>query len=153
MKYRRSLQRGTEEVGFEPTKACTLHDFQSCSLDHYETPPDVPQMPQHGHGGESGIRTHEGLHPTAFRERHFRPLRHLSVPEYSISFVIWQAVSLTNFSTSSFLQVLDIATLVESGAYELRPYAPTGAWTPRARGRVGAQFIAPDHPSHTLALR
>jgi hypothetical protein len=30
----------TEEVGFEPTKACTLHDFQSCSLDHYETPPE-----------------------------------------------------------------------------------------------------------------
>gem|GEM_PF-3839452 len=57
-----------EEVGFEPTKACTLHDFQSCSLDHYETPPS----------GESGIRTHEGLHLTAFRERHFRPLRHLS---------------------------------------------------------------------------
>ena len=60
---------GAEEVGFEPTKACTLHDFQSCSLGHYETPPG---------GGESGIRTHEGLHPTAFRERHFRPLRHLS---------------------------------------------------------------------------
>jgi hypothetical protein len=29
----------TEEVGFEPTEACTSHDFQSCSLDHYETPP------------------------------------------------------------------------------------------------------------------
>src|SRR5947199_3139205 len=37
------------------------------------------------HSGESGIRTHEGLHPTAFRERHFRPLRHLSRAEYSIS--------------------------------------------------------------------
>ena len=31
--------KGAEEVGFEPTKAFTLHDFQSCSLDHYETPP------------------------------------------------------------------------------------------------------------------
>ena len=29
-----------EEEGFEPSKACTLHDFQSCSLDHYETPPE-----------------------------------------------------------------------------------------------------------------
>src|SRR5712692_10915265 len=36
------------------------------------------------YGGESGIRTHEDLRPTAFRERHFRPLRHLSVGEYSI---------------------------------------------------------------------
>ncbi len=35
--------------------------------------------------GESGIRTHEDLRPTAFRERHFRPLRHLSEAEYSIS--------------------------------------------------------------------
>src|SRR5258708_19833906 len=33
------LGNWAEEVGFEPTKACTLHDFQSCSLDHYETPP------------------------------------------------------------------------------------------------------------------
>src|SRR5579859_7329428 len=41
--------------------------------------------------GESGIRTHEGLHPTAFRERHFRPLRHLSTPEYSITLMLWQA--------------------------------------------------------------
>ena len=41
-------------------------------------------------GGESGIRTHEGLHPTAFRERHFRPLRHLSEAEYSISASLWQ---------------------------------------------------------------
>ena len=30
-------------------------------------------------GGEGGIRTHEALRPTAFRERHFRPLRHLSI--------------------------------------------------------------------------
>src|SRR5258708_37718719 len=59
------LGNWAEEVGFEPTKACTLHDFQSCSLDHYETPPE---------SGESGIRTHEGLHLTAFRERHIRPL-------------------------------------------------------------------------------
>ena len=77
-----------EEVGFEPTKACTLHDFQSCSLDHYETPPG---------SGESGIRTHEGLHLTAFRERHFRPLRHLSTAQYSISPMVWQASLLRNF--------------------------------------------------------
>src|SRR6266700_3387088 len=38
-----------------------------------------------GVSGGGGIRTHEGLHPTAFRERHFRPLRHLSRAEYSIS--------------------------------------------------------------------
>ena len=50
-----------------PRRLFTLHDFQSCSLGHYETPPE-------GVGGESGIRTHEGLHPTAFRERHIRPL-------------------------------------------------------------------------------
>ncbi len=29
-------------------------------------------------GGEGGSRTLEALQPTAFRERHFRPLRHLS---------------------------------------------------------------------------
>ncbi len=29
-----------EEVGFEPTRASSArHDVQSCSLDHYETPP------------------------------------------------------------------------------------------------------------------
>ena len=36
---RSMFMKGAEEVGFEPTKAFTLHDFQSCSLDHYETPP------------------------------------------------------------------------------------------------------------------
>ncbi len=49
-------------------------------------------------GGESGIRTHEGLHPTAFRERHFRPLRHLSTAEYSISPGVWQASYLADFT-------------------------------------------------------
>ena len=29
-------------------------------------------------GGEGGIRTHEALLPTAFRERHHKPLGHLS---------------------------------------------------------------------------
>src|SRR5487761_137658 len=33
-----------EEVGFEPTEACTSHDFQSCSLDHYETPPKAERV-------------------------------------------------------------------------------------------------------------
>ena len=47
--------------------------------------------------GESGIRTHEGLHPTAFRERHFRPLRHLSTAEYSISPGVWQAEKLAHY--------------------------------------------------------
>ena len=29
-------------------------------------------------GGEGEIRTHEAFRPTAFRERHLQPLRHLS---------------------------------------------------------------------------
>ncbi len=49
-------------------------------------------------GGESGIRTHEGLHPTAFRERHFRPLRHLSTAQYSTSPGVWQASQLGDFT-------------------------------------------------------
>ena len=29
-----------------PRRLITLHDFQSCSLDHYETPPDKAQIPK-----------------------------------------------------------------------------------------------------------
>src|SRR5215469_2012430 len=58
-----------EEVGFEPTVLLHTHDFQSCPLGLYGTPPglittgtsarprverDVPMII----GGESGIRTH-----------------------------------------------------------------------------------------------
>ena len=34
-----------------------------------------------GEGGEGGIRTRGGLHHTAFRERHLKPLGHLSAAE------------------------------------------------------------------------
>src|SRR5258708_3177986 len=40
----RGLGLLAEEVGFEPTEACTSHDFQSCSLDHYETPPKAERV-------------------------------------------------------------------------------------------------------------
>src|SRR5947209_20115966 len=60
-------------------------------------------------GGESGIRTHEGLHPTAFRERHFRPLRHLSEAEYSISPWVWQEPKLlTLYAQPSILNMAQI---------------------------------------------
>src|SRR5438270_7978410 len=67
-------------------------------------------------GGESGIRTHEGLHPTAFRERHFRPLRHLSTAEYSISPGVWQAEKLAHclFSLAYFFPVATSSSARES---------------------------------------
>src|SRR5579885_220047 len=43
----------------------TLHDFQSCSLDHYETPPEAERV---------GFEPTRAVNPTAFRERHIRPL-------------------------------------------------------------------------------
>ncbi len=40
--------------------------------------PSTPCGPDGVSGGEGGIRTHEDLRPTAFRERHLQPLGHLS---------------------------------------------------------------------------
>jgi hypothetical protein len=55
-----------------PRELFTLHDFQSCSLGHYETPP---------RGGESGIRTHEGYSPYRFsRAAHSTTLTSLRGP-------------------------------------------------------------------------
>src|SRR5581483_12168630 len=66
-----------------PRGLFTLHDFQSCSLGHYETPP--------GRAERVGFEPTRAIHPTAFRERHFRPLRHLSTTQYSIPCPFWQA--------------------------------------------------------------
>ncbi len=55
-----------------PRGLFTLHDFQSCSLGHYETPPC---------SGESGIRTHEGYSPYRFsRAAHSTTLTSLRGP-------------------------------------------------------------------------
>jgi hypothetical protein len=54
-----------EEVGFEPTKAFTLHDFQSCSLDHYETPPCGGMMMFHARRREWDSNP-RGLSPYRF---------------------------------------------------------------------------------------
>ncbi len=55
-----------------PRELFTLHDFQSCSLGHYETPPC---------SGESGIRTHEGYSPYRFsRAAHSTTLTSLRGP-------------------------------------------------------------------------
>src|SRR5215471_6994853 len=64
-----------------PRGLFTLHDFQSCSLGLYETPP----------AERVGFEPTRAIHPTAFRERHFRPLRHLSAAQYSISPGVRQA--------------------------------------------------------------
>src|SRR5205823_11708298 len=68
------------------------------------------------HGGESGIRTHEGLNPTAFRERHFRPLRHLSVAQYSISTTPRQPIF-----TAEFHHTLVVRTVYSRGGAGPRP--------------------------------
>src|SRR5712691_7266825 len=78
------------------------------------------------YGGASGIRTHEDLRPTAFRERHFRPLRHLSVGEYSISV---GGLASPLIPTQSFSKVAVRPSRVPSktfccGACGLRPQAP-----------------------------
>ena|GEM_PF-3788358 len=84
-------------MGFEPTVHCYTHDFQSCPLGHYGTPPRQRQREGHHNtcivrceaplvsGGESGIRTHGSLHYTAFREQLLKPLGHLSRAQYNIS--------------------------------------------------------------------
>src|SRR5229473_5368907 len=58
-----------------PRGLFTLHDFQSCSLGHYETPPalflfrsatTLARLAEWASSGESGIRTHEGYSPYRF---------------------------------------------------------------------------------------
>ncbi len=58
-----------ERVGFEPTVAEATRALQARLINHSSTSPA---------GGEGGIRTHARRSETAFRERHHKPLGHLS---------------------------------------------------------------------------
>ena len=67
-----SREDGRRRWDSNPRGLFTLHDFQSCSLGHYETPP---------YSGESGIRTHEGYSPYRFsRAAHSTTLTSLRGP-------------------------------------------------------------------------
>src|SRR5215469_4018498 len=92
-----------------PRGLFTLHDFQSCSLGHYETPPALFIFRSATTLARStewaaervGFEPTRAIHPTAFRERHFRPLRHLSAAQYSISPGVRQAtVAQTQYSAT-----------------------------------------------------
>jgi hypothetical protein len=65
------LAASTDGVGFEPTRACAPHDFQSCSLSRSDTRPRGERR-----GRDSNPRGPSG--PNALAGRRLKPLGHLS---------------------------------------------------------------------------